>query len=38
MGIYSLHADGDERLVREPTGLLERFQAHAIAERKGCRQ
>jgi beta-glucosidase len=32
MGIYSLHADDDERLTREPTGLLERFQAHAAAE------
>jgi beta-glucosidase len=32
MGIYSLHADGEGRLTREPTGLLERFQAHAAGE------
>jgi beta-glucosidase len=29
MGIYSLHADGDGRLSREPTGLLEHFRSHA---------
>jgi beta-glucosidase len=29
MGIYSLRADGDGQLAREPTGLLERFRFHA---------
>ena len=32
MGIYSLHADGDGRLVREPTELLQRFRDHAFGE------
>jgi beta-glucosidase/6-phospho-beta-glucosidase/beta-galactosidase len=32
MGIYSLRADGDGRLAREPTGLLERFRFHAAGE------
>jgi beta-glucosidase len=32
MGMYSLHVDGGGRLTREPTGLLELFQAHAIGE------
>jgi beta-glucosidase/6-phospho-beta-glucosidase/beta-galactosidase len=29
MGIYSLHADGDGRLSREPTGFLDDFRSHA---------
>jgi beta-glucosidase len=32
MGIYSLHADGDGRLSRKPTGLLEHFRACAAGE------
>jgi beta-glucosidase len=32
MGIYSLRADGDGRLTREPTGLLEDFRFHAAGE------
>jgi len=32
MGIYSLRADGDGRLTREPTGLLEHFRFHAAGE------
>ena len=32
MGIYSLRADGDGRLAREPTGLLDRFRFHAAGE------
>jgi beta-glucosidase/6-phospho-beta-glucosidase/beta-galactosidase len=32
MGIYSLHADGAGRLVREPTELLQRFRDHAFGE------
>jgi hypothetical protein len=32
MGIYSLHADGDGRLVREPTELLQCFRDHAFGE------
>jgi beta-glucosidase/6-phospho-beta-glucosidase/beta-galactosidase len=32
MGIYSLRADGDGQLTREPTGLLERFRFHAAGE------
>ena len=32
MGIFSLRADSDGRLVREPTGLLPRFRAHALGE------
>jgi hypothetical protein len=29
MGIYRLHADGDGRLSREPTGFLDDFRSHA---------
>lgn len=32
MGIYSLDDDGDGRLVREPTGLLQRFRDYALDE------
>ena len=32
MGIYSLRDGGDGRLIREPTGLLQRFRAHALGE------
>jgi hypothetical protein len=36
MGIYRLDADGDGRLSREPTGLLEDFKSHADGSNAGA--